>query len=416
LEEGNDVVVLLAWGKLVQEDILKDVKAGGLYTKYLIGEIRADFLDLDDEPDIATSDRQRLKETDPRYRQIREWFRTQILPEVGNNWRDWRRQSALDDALKHPGVKEWYATVTDADDKTAAKKLFGRIGTVMRDRDVDRAELYRHTILAFETLKVRRALSAIDELPEDADVAAFQKVFGGLDEVEAAEYHRIARGRLEVIERFRDIAPTEREKIIQTYLFDHLWLLHPSWERPTSNKQIEQAVRKEWDKIDANLTEEEQRGRFDIRYTTAAGKHIIVELKKASVAVNVFRIAEQIDKYRGALEKVLRTRFPEDADPNIEAVAIVGQLPGSPALERQRELLQAINGRMLTYDKLIEEALDSYRDYLDADDRVSRLNEILEKLEGEVEASLDASDEPEVAAPPEEPDEEVGSAEPVEAS
>jgi hypothetical protein len=398
LEEGNDVVVLLAWGKLVQEDILKDIKAGGLYTKYLIGEIRADFLDLDEEPDIATSDRQRLKETDPRYRQIREWFRTQILPEVGNNWRDWRRQTALDDALRHPGVEEWYATVTEPDDKAAAKKLFGRIGTVMRDRDVDRAELYRHTILAFETLKVRRALSAIDELPEDADVAAFQKVFGGLDEVEAAEYHRIARGRLEVIERFRDIAPSEREKVIQAYLFDHLWLLHPSWERPTTNKQIEQAVQKEWGKIDAKLTEEEQRGRVDIRYTTAAGKHIIVELKKSSVAVNVFRIAEQMEKYRGALEKVLRTRFPDEPDPNIETIAIVGQLPDTPAPERQRVTLQAVNGRMLTYDKLIEEALDSYRDYLDADERVSRLNEILEKLEGEVEASLDATDEPETAS------------------
>jgi hypothetical protein len=53
LEEGNDLVVLLAWGKLVQEDILKDAKAGGLYTKYLIGELRADFLDLDELDDIA---------------------------------------------------------------------------------------------------------------------------------------------------------------------------------------------------------------------------------------------------------------------------------------------------------------------------------------------------------------------------
>ena len=96
------MVVLLAWGKLVQEDILKDAKAGGLFTKYLIGELRADFLELDDLEDIATSDRQRLEETDDRVELIRKWFRKNVLRAVGNNWRDWRNEGALD-AVRHSG-------------------------------------------------------------------------------------------------------------------------------------------------------------------------------------------------------------------------------------------------------------------------------------------------------------------------
>jgi hypothetical protein len=388
LEEGNDVVVLLAWGKLVQEDILKDAKAGGLYTKYLIGELRADFLDLDNLDDIATSDRQRLKETDDRVELIRKWFRDEVLRVVGNNWRDWRNEGALDDALKDPGVKEWYDSLPGADDKTAAKKLFGRIGTVMRERESERDELYRHTILAFETLRVRRALSEIDALPEEPSLADFQRVFGGLDEVESAEYHRIAKGRLDVIERFRNITPDQKEKVIQQFLFDHLWLLHPSWERPTANKQIEEAVHTEWGKIDAKLTDEEKAGRVDIRYTTAAGKHVIVELKKSSVNVNVWDLGKQMDKYRGALRKILQTKFA-DSDPNIEVVALVGKLPSSPSLDEQQQVLRPINGRMIAYDTLIQEALDSYKDYLEADERVSRLNAILEKVGATVEAAAD---------------------------
>lgn len=54
MTKGNDVVVLLARGELVQAEILKGSKAGGLFTKYLVGEIRADFLDLDELADIAT--------------------------------------------------------------------------------------------------------------------------------------------------------------------------------------------------------------------------------------------------------------------------------------------------------------------------------------------------------------------------
>lgn len=401
LEEGNDVVVLLAWGKLVQEDLLNAVKAGGLYTKYVIGELRADFLDVDEAPDIATSDRQRLKETDERYQALREWFRDVVLAEVERNWRKWRREGAFDRALGDPGVKEWYDALAGGDDKAAAKKLFGRIGTVMRDRQTERAELYRHMILAFETLRVRRALGHIDELPDDANVDSFAVVFSGLDELEGAEYHKIAKGRLAVIERFREIAPEQKERVVQAYLFDHLWLLHPSWERPTTNKQIEQAVQTEWGKIDAKLTDEEKKGRIDIRYTTAAGRHVIVELKKASVSVNVFALAEQMHKYRSALKKVLRAHFGID-EPDIEVVAIVGKIPTEPEPKTRDGLLSAINGRMLTYDVLIQEALDSYRDYLEADERLTRLNTILEKIGGEAAETIEgeaAADDREEAAP-----------------
>lgn len=61
IEELNNAVILLAWGKLIQEDVLGAAQAGGLYTKYLLGELRADFLDVDDKDDITTSDRQRLR-------------------------------------------------------------------------------------------------------------------------------------------------------------------------------------------------------------------------------------------------------------------------------------------------------------------------------------------------------------------
>ncbi|MHB8594961.1 MAG: ATP-binding protein, partial [Acidimicrobiales bacterium] len=66
IEEQNNNIIIYAHGKLVQEDILKDFKEGGIYAKYLMGEIDADFMDLDDKEDIVTSDRQRVKEDDPR--------------------------------------------------------------------------------------------------------------------------------------------------------------------------------------------------------------------------------------------------------------------------------------------------------------------------------------------------------------
>src|SRR5208282_1393143 len=59
-------IVLMTRGKLAQEDILEDYPEGGLYSKYLIGEIHADFLDIDSKPDIATTNRQEIIKDDPR--------------------------------------------------------------------------------------------------------------------------------------------------------------------------------------------------------------------------------------------------------------------------------------------------------------------------------------------------------------
>ena len=77
-EDNLNKIVIMVRGKLAQEDILEDFQEGGLYTKYLIGEIHADFLDLDDADDIATSNRQEIIKDDRRYKALQEWVRNEL--------------------------------------------------------------------------------------------------------------------------------------------------------------------------------------------------------------------------------------------------------------------------------------------------------------------------------------------------
>lgn len=379
IDEGNNTVVILAWGKLIQEDVLSAIKAGGLYTKYLIGELRADFLDLDEKDDIVTSDRQSLKEDDPRYTQLLAYVRDELLRPIENSWRDWRRDEGAKDALSNPVIEEWYETLS-ADNRKYAKRLFGKIYQLPMDREVDRLELYRNAVLAFEKLALQQRLSQIDELPDDVDFTVLQTLFDGIDELEAAEYHEIARGRLQVIQRFTGIVDSEREKVIQRYLFDHLWLLDPSWERASTNARVEQAVTKEFDHLDEQLTEEQKKGRIDIRYRTAAGKHIIIELKKYDAHVNVFDLSQQIEKYRSTLETCLREQF-QDPHPAIEVIVVHGRpLSGVDDPNRRDAILEDVSARAITYDVLIQQALESYQDYLEANQRISRLSALLASL------------------------------------
>jgi hypothetical protein len=78
----------------------------------------------------------------------------------------------------------------------------------------------------------------------------------------------------------------------------------------------------------------------------------------------------------------------------IECVAIVGKRPDSPDRTTQDDVLRASNARLITYDVLVQEALDSYHDYLEADDRVARLNEVLEKIGKKFEETVEAEQPP----------------------
>jgi hypothetical protein len=128
------------------------------------------------------------------------------------------------------------------------------------------------------------------------------------------------------------------------------------------------------------LSEEEKKGRIDIRYKTAAGKHIIVELKKYDRKVNVDELIPQIRKYRTALEKCLKTHLP-DQNPTIESIIILGDHP-EPKNQPEKNIqhLSLEGARYVLYDQLITDALQSYQEYIDKDEEVSDLLRIVENI------------------------------------
>lgn len=379
VEEGNNTIVLQAWGKLIHEDILKDMKEGGVYSKYLIGEIRADFLDDDKQDDMTTSDRQSLRENDPRFKSIKQYIHDKVLKPIGNVWTDLRNQGALDKALINPKIKEWYDSL-QPDNRKYAKSLFGRIESFPISDPEYKKELYRHSILAFQTLALKGSLDALGQITNEADFKAFISIFSNMDELEAVHYYQITKGRVAALERFQNIAPTARERVIQGVLFDHLWLLDPSWERAATDERLEQSVTKEFDKIKAGLTAEEASGRIDIRYKTAAGKHIIIELKKYDRPVAATELIDQIEKYRSALEKCLTSVYPGQPQ-TIEIICLIGSPPTPTNRDQQnRAMLATAGARYMTYEELIQQTRRSYRDYLDKQTLITKLQELIDSI------------------------------------
>lgn len=77
-DDNLNKIAIVVRGKVAQEDILQDFRLGGMITKYMFGEINADFLDEDGEDDIATSSRQNIAEDDPRFVALKLFLRSEL--------------------------------------------------------------------------------------------------------------------------------------------------------------------------------------------------------------------------------------------------------------------------------------------------------------------------------------------------
>ena len=382
LKDGEDnlnKIVIMVRGKLAQEDILEDFTEGGLYTKYLIGEIHADFLDLDDQEDIATSNRQEIIKDDPRYLALRDWVKGE-LRNIKSQWTTLRNEKGIKEARQIPAIDEWIKEL-GTDKQNQAKLLLGKIGQLTLEEE-DRLELYRHSVLAFESLNYKDSLSALDKVSSE-NIQEFTKIFANLDKIEASLYYQIVQERLKVIDTLRDKARDNvLEKVIQEHLYKHLWLLDPSWDRATESPLMEQNVKTVFDEIDAKLTEEEQRGRFDIKYKMTSGKHVIIELKRANREMDDFALIGQVDKYRTALQKLLEEVNKEEP---VEVVCIVGKLLRQWTNAREREIsrrsLAEKSIRVVLYHELIEDAYRSYQAFLEKNKEADRVYQLIQNID-----------------------------------
>jgi hypothetical protein len=379
-EAGNlNSIVVFARGRLFHENILDKLNDGRLYTKYLTGQIEADFLDMDDEPDIATSDRQRVQEDDPRYVALIEFLKRQTT-HIERRWTEWRKKHEVEKAKEEsPALREWIADLPDGFRKSA-ETLVAKISALPIDHEEDRKLMYRHGIIAFERMKLR---GSTEDLADGFDnIEHLLRLLADRDSLEASLYRDIVKSRLEAIRKFQEVVDDDqKERVLQEYLFDHMWLLDPAWERADGSAIMETRLIDEGVIID-DLTEKERLGRVDIKYRTTAGKHIIVELKKAGRRLRLIDLQEQGQLYVDKLRKICAQQG--DATPNIEVIFVIGvtvdEETSNP--ERVKASMAAVSpgSRIVHYDSLIRGAQEAYADYLSKSRDLDRLDAIVDRI------------------------------------
>lgn len=363
-DAGNlNSIVVFARGRLFHENILDKVNDGRLFTKYLTGQIEADFLDLDDERDIATSDRQRIQEDDPRYALLLTFLRSS-LARIEKRWTEWRCKHELKKVKeKSPALTKWLESLPEGFEQQA-NSLIAKLSALPLDHEEDRKDLYRHGIYAFERMKLRGSTENL--AVNITDVPKLLRILADRDVLEASLYREIVKSRLEVIRSFMKLIDENAlERVLQESLFENLWLLDPAWERATASERMESRLT-EKGVIIKDLTKKEEYARVDIAYRTYAGKHIIVELKRVGRQMALNELQNQGQTYVDKLKKILLEQ--NNASPNIEVVFVIGKpIPeekDDPDRLKFSMLSVSPGSRIVHYDTLVMGAENAYSAYL----------------------------------------------------
>ena len=374
--ENLNKITIVVRGKVAQEDILQKFRLGGMITKYMFGEIEADFLDLDNHPDIATSSRQQISEDDERYKALSKFIRSE-LKAIWTQTNQLKERHGVERALSsNPHLKEWYQSIRPPELKKFADKIFGDIDKAGIE-ETQRQQAYANGVLLFEHLKMNHAMDLLERI-NVAKIDEFLSHLKDVDALEAEHYRQIVEERLAIIRKLReDVDEDVKERVLQEYVFDHLFLLDPAWERATQFAEMEKHI----EKVLIN------KKRIDIqyiKYRRVAAAHVVVELKRPSVMVEKTDLESQIRGYMDTLREELSKNTKSTAELPIEGVCIVGRLPKGWDKERTRSVdeqsLALYKIRVLTYEELIENAFNAYRKFIKIYESKSKLRELIEQV------------------------------------
>ena len=107
-DENINRIAIMVRGKMAKDDMLNEIGTTALYSKYIFGELNAEFLDTDEEADITTSSRQDFFDDDERYVVLKKFIESE-LAQIRADWEAERSEAAKqkpepDDLPFHSGL------------------------------------------------------------------------------------------------------------------------------------------------------------------------------------------------------------------------------------------------------------------------------------------------------------------------
>lgn len=404
--EGDDEtlrnIIVLARSRPIQEGILDQIDFHQLFANYVTGQLIADFLDDDDLDDIATSDRQRLLEDDPRVIAFKQTT-TRIFKHASEEWSRKRRDKHLQTALGTglPKLDQWLASLPTSEDRKLAKRLINVAadGELNENRSHSRTSLIQGAVLAYERMKKVANIKQIEQLTQAGiSTELLLEMLSTYESYETDVYGQMIRDRITVINELKEhLDRGEKENATRDFVAQNPWLLNPAWDRTSKDTAREKSFRKIAADRGIELQSDDDLRRVDLAFlNTLSGDSIILEFKRPGVTVDYDDLRKQIVLYGQIMTEVLanldaknhRPRHPvgaEDIDTRIQFGVIVHRVRQNGVdldIHGLNDRFDHINAEAFTFDQMYSTALERYTEYTDALTE-SPISQLLRSLDNE---------------------------------
>lgn len=369
-------IFIFARGKMGQEDILSSIKSSSNYNQYIIGEINADF--LDDYDDLAVTSREGFNEESEEYLDLKSFIDSEIKY-IGKDWNEIKASEGVVEAKKIiPDISSWYDNL-GPDDKTTAKKLFGKVNQITMDKNQKKSVL-ANVVLAFEKSKYNNELKKLENMSSDS-LAELGGILSGFKEIEASYYYNIIKQRLDIVKQLDEkVLNNDKEKFIQRHLAENLWLLDPTWDEVTNDVIMEKNLYTALDVQKDKNDDDKNFGRIDIRLKTSSTKYVIIELKRPDRVISSDEAIKQLNKYCTKMDEIITSM---NLNKNFEIILVVGKFIDNnkdSETNRFKESIKSYNAKVVHYDELISNSTKIYKDYLSVNEKFEKVLPILQIL------------------------------------
>lgn len=286
---------------------------------YLVGQVEAEWLDLDQGEDLVRTDRQDIL-WDSDYGQLLRRWGAELIKEIARVSREPRRVRVRDEFLRKSQIEE-RARQRFGDRQVArvaidlAKKFGGFAAEDELNDDVYVEDLSQ---IILSVAPHQALMEAFHEFTNqvtkgEASMDQMLDIFSKAQIAELASYAQIAAQRVRVIKDLQQIIDVSMdENQFQALIAQAPWLIEPSWTVITKNqslKNFKRAFEKFWKKTHAKevvLAIGYEDKRPDFTLVSIDGLLHIVEIKKAGHAfddADFDRLVNYVDAFQQFFEE-----------------------------------------------------------------------------------------------------------------
>ena len=376
-------IILLANGKIADEDILKTKSNARIANNYIVGEIFADEL-ISNLEDPITSSRQGL---DDSIMEVEELITNidKIRTHVIERWDDIRQNNAVDnlpERIKNNiSYKEWLSTL-NSDQKRINNKLLNLLSSRLDDEVSIDNQVVDSMITSIagviNNIETEDLISSFEkEENNNIQIELLLKLMTNIAKTEDLNHANLIKKRLAAITKLEQLMQEtdSKEKVFEEHLSDNPWLINPYWNIDRNNPtETDYLKNQEFFKLDKG-NKEFKRNFLDISIRVAEEQYpIIIELKKNTAdgyaKVNFSMINDQITNYRRAMIQNIPELVTVD-ERKIKVIFILSENTGMNGTNQSIEfsktevdMFKVSNIEILKYNQILAEAKKMYREHL----------------------------------------------------